>query len=99
MFSDSTHITVKKIKDKAGNMKRAWQAASAKQEASGWGIKSEDNDDFISEAQERKRPWFWRLDDLWGSRPNVTVILDINHWHHRPIDPKIYLSQQNVSNL
>ena len=45
VFEDSEVITVKKIKDKAVNMKRSWQAAKVIQEGSGWGITAEDNED------------------------------------------------------
>lgn len=42
--------------------------------SSGWGV--EDPDDTINKLLERKCPCFWRLEELWGTRPNVRVIMD-----------------------
>jgi hypothetical protein len=36
------HITVKKVKDKYNNMKKAWKDAKAMQEQSGFGLREED---------------------------------------------------------
>ena len=30
----------------------------------------------VNEALERKCPFFWRLEELWGTRPNTTVIVN-----------------------
>ena len=72
VFSDYEHITVKKIKEKANNMKRSWQAARAMADNSGWGV--ENQDESIQEVLERKCPFYARLDRLWGSHPNTTAI-------------------------
>ena len=60
-FADEDHITVKKISDKLGNMRRVWKDTKAMQVQSGWGIKPEDNEDSINEVLERKCPFFWQL--------------------------------------
>ncbi|KAF8425569.1 hypothetical protein EV426DRAFT_716101 [Tirmania nivea] len=43
VFSNDEHITVKRITDKATNMKRSWKEARAMQQRSGWGVKAENN--------------------------------------------------------
>ncbi|RPB20104.1 hypothetical protein L211DRAFT_572676 [Terfezia boudieri ATCC MYA-4762] len=73
-FANEDHITVKRISEKMGNMKKAWNAARAMQTRSGWGVRSGDNDQSINEVLERRCPFFWRLEELWGSRPNVSAI-------------------------
>ena len=45
VFSDNEgfkHITVQKVRDKYGNLKRAWKDAKTMQEQSGFGIREED---------------------------------------------------------
>ncbi|KAF8459360.1 hypothetical protein BGX38DRAFT_2985 [Terfezia claveryi] len=74
-FALEEHITVKKISEKIGNMKKAWKGARAMQIRSGWGVRYEDNEQSINELLERRCPFFWRLEELWGSRPNISVIL------------------------
>ena len=73
-FPNNDHITVKKITDKVANMKRAWKDARAMQDRSGWGVRPEDNEESINNVLERKCAFFWRLEEIWGSQPNVTVI-------------------------
>ena len=43
VFAADDHITVKEIGEKAGNMKKCWKLAKAKQDLSGWGVRLEDN--------------------------------------------------------
>jgi len=43
------------------------------QQRSGWGVKAEDNETSINEALERRCLFFWRLDEIWGSRANVML--------------------------
>ncbi|KAF8424327.1 hypothetical protein EV426DRAFT_599504 [Tirmania nivea] len=74
VFSNDEHITVKRITDKATNMKRSWKEARAMQQRSGWGVKAENNEASINETLERKCAFFWRLDEIWGSRPNVELV-------------------------
>ena len=73
---DYMHITVKKIADKVFNIKRSWKEAKAMQEQSGWGAKPEENETSINEVLERKCPFFWRLEEVWGTRPNATMIVN-----------------------
>ena len=45
VFPDSEgfkHITVKKVRDKYNNMKKAWKGAKTMQEQSGFGLREED---------------------------------------------------------
>ena len=66
VFANDDHITLKKIKEKATNMKRAWKDAKAMQGRSGWGLKSEDNEPSINDRLEQKCGFFWRLEEiLW----------------------------------
>ena len=74
LFSNDNHITVRKITNKVANMKRAWRDARAMQDQSGWGLQEDENDSTINGVLERKCPFYWRLDAIWGSRPNVTVV-------------------------
>ena len=73
-FQNSEHITITKIRDKLSNMKRSWQAARILMNSSGWGV--EDMYDTVNKLLERKCPFFWRLEEIWGTRPNVRVIMD-----------------------
>jgi len=73
VFPSEEHITIRRITDKATNMKRSWKEARAMQQRSGWGVRAEDNETSINEALERRCLFFWRLDEIWGSRPNVTL--------------------------
>ncbi|KAF8439644.1 hypothetical protein BGX38DRAFT_1206943 [Terfezia claveryi] len=57
-------ITVKRISEKMGNIKKAWKDAKAMQARSGWGIKSEENEESINEILEWRCPFFWRLEGL-----------------------------------
>ena len=79
VFSTYEHITVNKIKDKVKNMKRSWQAARAMADNSGWGV--ENQSESINKVLERKCPFYWRLDELWGSHPNATAIMDTESSH------------------
>ena len=67
VFAADEHITIKKIGDKAGNMKKRWKQAKAKQDQSGWGVTLEDNTQSINEELEKTCTFFWRLDEIWGS--------------------------------
>ena len=69
------HITVKKITEKASNMKRRWKEAKAMAELSGWGVRLEDNEQTINDVLERKCAFYWRLDGIWGTRPNASIII------------------------
>ena len=64
VFGNDNHITLKKIKEKAANMKRAWKDAKAMQELSGWGLKFEDNEPSINDRLEQKSGFFWRLEEI-----------------------------------
>ena len=59
--------------DKATNMKRAWNHAKGMQEQSGWGLTAEDNEELINARLEQRCAFFWRLEEIWGTRPYVTI--------------------------
>jgi len=59
-------------------MKVLWKNARDMQESSGWGVKPEDNDAKINEILERKCICYWRLDSIWGTRPNATVVVNMD---------------------
>ena len=57
-------------------MKKRWKQAKAKQDQSGWGVTLEDNTQSINEELEKTCTFFWRLDKIWGFRPNASIIPD-----------------------
>lgn len=69
VFADADHITVKRIREKAVNMRSGWKHARAYRERSGWGHTQEENQQANNQTLERRCPFFWRLDDIWGSYP------------------------------
>lgn len=77
VFYNDEHITVKKINDKASNMKKASKEAKASQGDSGWGLREEDERN-IQKKLEKKCQFFSRLDGIWGSRPNVRIITRVD---------------------
>ena len=42
VFSENNHITAQKVRDKYGNLKKAWKDAKKMQEQSGFGLREED---------------------------------------------------------
>ena len=55
VFANEGHITVKKINENAINMKEAlMEGSKAMQERSGWGVRSEDSENSINEAQSTR---------------------------------------------
>ena len=69
-FADSQIISVKRVRDKATNLKVQWKAAKALQERSGWALRQEENTEAVNRCLEKKCPFFWRLDRIWGPRPS-----------------------------
>jgi len=57
-----------------GNMEKTWKDAKAMQAQSGWGVNPEESEASINQELQRRCPFFWRLGEIWGSRPNVSVI-------------------------
>ena len=62
VFGAEEHITVKRISEKMGNMKKTWKDAKAMQAQSGWGVKPEESEASTNQVLERRCPFFWRLD-------------------------------------
>lgn len=71
VFKDNAHVTVRRICDKATNMKKQWGGATAARNATGWGVGKSENS--ITESLEKRCPFFFRLDAIWGTRPNVRI--------------------------
>jgi len=44
------------------------------QAQSGWGVKPDECEASTNQVLERKCPFFWRLEEIWGSHPNTSVI-------------------------
>ena len=55
-------------------MKRSWKEAKAMANQSGFGVRAEDNTTSVNEVLERKCQFYFRLEEIWGSRPNAQVI-------------------------
>ena len=64
------------------------------QERSGWGLKSEDNEPSINDRLEQKCTFFWRLEEIWGSRPNATVVVHTESITISPNVPPQRVSQE-----
>ncbi|KAF8424368.1 hypothetical protein EV426DRAFT_574030 [Tirmania nivea] len=75
VFAEDPDITVNRIRDKAQNMKKAWSDARKLREQSGSGVRAEDQVSSFNALLESKCPLFWRLDDIWGTRPNIIPII------------------------
>lgn len=73
VFADNEEITVKRIKEKVQNMRSSWKLARKLREQSGSGVKPEDNTPSFVAVLEKKCAFFWRLDVIWGPRPNVAT--------------------------
>jgi len=78
VFGDNEDITVKRVGEKVQNMKNAWRNARKLQEQSGGGVRAEDNAPTFNALLETKCPLFWRLDEIWGTRPNVTPVMVVD---------------------
>lgn len=75
VFPDEEHMTTKRIREKVVNMKTACSKAKATLTTTGWGLKAEDNEPSINARLESRCLFFWRLDAIWGTRPNATPIV------------------------
>ncbi|KAF8439174.1 hypothetical protein BGX38DRAFT_1208809 [Terfezia claveryi] len=75
VFADDENITFNRIRDKVSNMKAAWSQAKKARDQSGWGLKPEDHSDSQQSFLEKKCAFFYRLDEIWGTRPNSTPVV------------------------
>ena len=75
VFAEDEEMTLIRIRDKAQNMKKAWSEARKLREQSGSGVRAEDQVPSFNALLESKCLLFWRLDEIWGTRPNATPIL------------------------
>ena len=92
------HIDVKKICDKATNMKKQWRDTSAFRTKSGWGLQEDNLERTIHEALEKKCPYFFRLDAIWGTRPGATARVHIDSQTEVPeMDPPPSQSTESPS--
>jgi len=77
VFADHDEITLKRVKEKVQNMRAAWKEARKLGGGSGSGSKPEDSSPSFVALLEKKCPFFWRLDGVWGTHPHSTPILPI----------------------
>ncbi|KAF8430098.1 hypothetical protein EV426DRAFT_579780 [Tirmania nivea] len=75
LFSEDEWISIKRIKEKAQNLKIAWTKARKIRDQSGEGVRAEDQVPTFNALLESKCPMFWRLDAIWGTRPNAGAIV------------------------
>ena len=74
VFSLDNHISTTKIRDKARNMRTAYNRAKQMQLQSGWRLTVEDVEQSIHDRLEKICQFFWRLDRIWGQKPNTTPL-------------------------
>ena len=72
VFAQNEAITVKRIREKAQNMRNAWRNARRLLDQSGAGV---DDAAELNAVLNSKCPLFWRLDAIWGGFPNTTPIV------------------------
>lgn len=65
VFPSEDHISVNKIRDKTGNMRRAYNKAKQMQKLSGWPLVKDNVEPTVRDRLERVCPFFWRLDEIW----------------------------------
>lgn len=70
VFAQNEAITVKRIREKAQNMRNAWRNARRLLEQSGAGVGDAAE---LNAILNSKCPLFWRLDAIWGGVPNTTL--------------------------
>jgi len=58
LFGAEEYITVKRISEKMGSMKKTWKDAKAMQAQPGWGVKPEEGEASINQVLERRCPFF-----------------------------------------
>ena len=76
VFSSSLddHISANKIRDKVRNMRAVYNKAKQMQLQSGWGLTEEDVEQSVHDRLEKICQFFWRLDGIWGQKPNTTPL-------------------------
>ncbi|KAN0069405.1 hypothetical protein V8E54_012420 [Elaphomyces granulatus] len=97
VFADNEDIDVKKIKSKYHNMKNSWKAAKKLQEGSRFGVEEDDCTSSVNAVLNKKCRFFWRLDKMFGTRPNnnpVVVTSDTLSPHEQPSESQ-FQSQPN----
>jgi len=72
VFADDNSITLNRILDKVADMKVARSTAKKARDQSGWGLKAEDHSESQQTYLNKKCPFFYRLDEIWGTRANST---------------------------
>lgn len=78
VFCSEDNVTVKRIREK--DPWKGYQYENKLDEGNGTaslGIKA-DNEASINEILESRCSFFWRLDAIWGTRPNATPIVNID---------------------
>ena len=92
-------ITLKRIGDKASNLRTAWKKARQFCNQSGLGVRAEDNQASFNALLESKCPLFWRLDEMWGSRPNTTLVLILDSTQAEIETPDIETQELEVPDI
>ena len=88
VFVESEDIMIKRISMKAANMKGTWRNARKSQEQSGSGVREEDYAPTFNALLGSKCPLFWRLYQIWCTRPNATPVLIVDSTQDREsVDP------------
>ncbi|KAF8429987.1 hypothetical protein BGX38DRAFT_1278031 [Terfezia claveryi] len=81
-----------------GNIKKAWKDMKAMQARLRWEIKSEKNEESINEILDQRCPYFWHLEEIWGSGPNVSVVLQTESIAPElPPKPAIIILMEEIS--
>ena len=70
VFKENVNVTAERIGIKHNNLKASWIAGKKKLESSGWGSKDGET---IERELEKKYPFYRRLDEIFGSRPNASL--------------------------
>ena len=72
-FSSSRddHISANKIRDKVRNLQVVYNKAKQLQLRSGWGLTEEDVEQPVHDRLEKICRFFWRLDGIWGQKPQA----------------------------
>ena len=79
MFGQNGDTAAKRIGEKAQYLKNSWRNARKlklrEEKQSGSGIRADDHASMLNAFLELKCPLFWGLDEIWGTRQDVSPAL------------------------
>ena len=78
LWKEDADMTWQRVRDKVQNMKQAWKRAANMRDQSGWGLSAEDHESSVVEKLEKTCQHFYQLDNIWGSRVNITPLITVN---------------------